>query len=267
MLQYLIRLDDLCPTNNLSKWNRFFDLFDHYGIKPIVAVIPANEDTKLSVCGPYNPHYWSLVRGLQIKGYWIGLHGYQHRYCTKNSGIFKQNPRSEFSGLPLKQQAQKIAAAAAIFKQEGVRTTLFVAPAHSFDYNTLKAIEGYSDVSYISDGLLPYPYTRFNFKWIPVQLAEAEVKRKGTWTFNYHPETCSDRMFKNLEQFIAKYHQHFVGFSDLTYKKYQLKDYLLENYYIYRRQCLHYIKKSVYQLVKLFNRLLFRPYRASQASK
>ncbi|MDR6940215.1 DUF2334 domain-containing protein [Mucilaginibacter pocheonensis] len=235
MVQYLIRLDDLCPTNNLKKWERFFHLFDLYDIKPIIAVIPDNQDPKLNACGEFNPYYWPMVRHLQKKDYVIGMHGFEHRYQINNSGLFKVNNRSEFAGLPLYIQEQKVKAAVAIFKREGVKTPLFIAPAHTFDRNTLKALDKHSDVLIISDGLLRSPYIRFGFGWIPVQLSEAVAKNKDTWTFNYHPETCTDEAFERLEKFIAENHQHFVQLSTLSFKDYTFKDYIDEYYQVYLR--------------------------------
>lgn len=235
MVQYLIRLDDLCPTNNLKKWERFFHLFDLYDIKPIIAVIPDNQDPKLNACGDFNPYYWPLVRHLQKKDYIIGMHGFEHRYQVSNSGIFKINKRSEFAGLPLYIQEQKVKAAVSIFKREGVKTPLFIAPAHSFDRNTLRALDKHSDVMIISDGLLSSPYIRFGFGWVPVQLSEVAIKSSDTWTFNYHPETCTDEEFEKLEKFIAENHKHFVSLSQLTFKDYTLKDYVSEYYCVYHR--------------------------------
>jgi hypothetical protein len=245
MLQYLIRLDDLCPTNDLQKWERFFKLFDRYEIKPIIAVIPDNQDPKLNACGSFNPDYWQMVRQLQNKGYTIGMHGFEHRYQNKNSGLFKLNKRSEFAGLALHTQEAKIKAAVKIFKRENVQASLFIAPAHTFDTNTLIALVRNSEIQTISDGLLKSPYTRLGFRWIPVQLPEATVKANNTWTFNYHPETCSDEAFYKLEEFIAKYHTRFVSISDLNYKTYTLMDYLTEQYFIYMRLTKDFIKDII----------------------
>ncbi len=235
MVQYLIRLDDLCPTNDLKKWERFFNLFDQYNIKPIIAVIPDNRDPKLKACGIDNPGYWPLVRKLQAKNYVIGMHGFEHLYQTRHSGVLKLNPRSEFAGLPLYIQEAKINAASTIFNRENVRPSVFVAPAHSFDSNTLLALASSSDIKIISDGFLNSPYIKSGFKWIPVQLPEATAKVAGTWTFNYHPETCTNEAFYKLEKFIKKHHQSFVLLSDLTYNIYSGRDYFTEHFNIYRR--------------------------------
>lgn len=254
MVKYLIRLDDLCPTNNLKKWEKFFDLFDQYDIKPVIAVIPDNQDPKLKLCGSYNPNYWSLVRQLQAKNYVIGMHGFEHFYQTNDSGIFKINRRSEFAGLPLHVQEAKIKAADSIFKRENVYTPLFVAPAHAFDHNTILALKNYSDVRIISDGLLKEPYIKSGFKWIPVQLSEATLKTSGTWTFNFHPETCPDEAFYKLKTFIEKHHKNFISLNELTYKPYTLTDRFTEHCIIYYRLLRRVGKSQILNLKTLFDK-------------
>ncbi|SEP39869.1 DUF2334 domain-containing protein [Mucilaginibacter sp. OK283] len=251
MLQYLIRLDDLCPTNDIDKWQRFFRLFDKYKIKPIIAVIPDNKDPKLKSRGKFNSNYWPMVRGLQSKGYIMGMHGYNHCYVNRNSGILKMNKRSEFAGLPSQIQEQKIKAAAAIFRREKVRPSLFIAPAHTFDRNTLMALEKYTDIKVISDGLLKSPYVRFGFNWIPVQLSEVEPKTENTWTFNYHPETCTDSAFDELEDFIVKYHKHFVSLDDLSFVNYGWVDFIKEKFCIYKRLIRGYISFLLVEAEKI----------------
>jgi|SRR6476661_682060 len=246
MVNYFIRLDDLCPTNDRSKWQRFFDLFDRYNIKPLIAVIPDNKDPKLQITEP-DPNFWDWVRSLQDKGYILAMHGYEHKYITDKPGMMKYNYRSEFAGLPLSIQEAKIKEAQQIFDREQVKTEVFIAPAHSFDKNTLLAIKRNSTVKVISDGLLDVPYEKDGFKWVPVQLAEAMEKENGTWTFNYHPETTRDVKFKELEAFIEKHHDKFGDFKKLQYVDYTLARYLTETFKInkrwFKRTAKAYLKK------------------------
>ena len=48
MLKYVIRLDDACPNMNLEKWDKIESLLDKYSIKPIVGIIPDNEDAEFN---------------------------------------------------------------------------------------------------------------------------------------------------------------------------------------------------------------------------
>ena len=235
MPQYIIRLDDLCHYSNLEKWERFFNLFDQYEIKPIIAAIPANKDPKLMNCGPYNPNYWELLRRLQSSGYMIGMHGYDHLYISKNPGMFKFNKRSEFAGLPLNIQSKKLAAATRMFDDEDIDVKIFIAPAHSLDYNTLKALKKATRITIISEGLLSFPYRRMGFDWLPVQQNEAQQQGDGVWTFNYHPETCTDDSFNHLKEFITNHHKDFISPNDLHYRPYRFGQMIAEKYLIYKR--------------------------------
>ncbi|RZL51213.1 MAG: DUF2334 domain-containing protein [Pedobacter sp.] len=245
MAQYFIRLDDLCPTNNLQKWVRFFDLFDQYQIKPIIAVIPANKDPKLLTIAKENPEYWQLVRELQQKEYIIGMHGFEHLYQTNHSGNLKANNRSEFAGLPYEQQEKKIYAATEIFLREKVKPIVFVAPAHTFDCSTLLAIKKWTGIEIISDGLLAHPYIKEGFKWIPVQLSEPVWKKNGTWTLNFHPETCSDELFNRLISFIALNYKDFSTIGAIKYQPFNFRSRLTENYLIQKRISKDFIKRII----------------------
>ena len=41
---YLIRLDDACPTMDVVKWDKIEKMLDKYHIKPMVGIVPANND-------------------------------------------------------------------------------------------------------------------------------------------------------------------------------------------------------------------------------
>ena len=42
--KYLIRLDDACPTMDWGKWRRMERILDKYKVKPMVGIIPENND-------------------------------------------------------------------------------------------------------------------------------------------------------------------------------------------------------------------------------
>jgi hypothetical protein len=46
--RYLLRLDDACPTRHRARWPRLEALFECWGIRPIVAVVPENADLELA---------------------------------------------------------------------------------------------------------------------------------------------------------------------------------------------------------------------------
>ena len=49
--KYLIRLDDACPTMDSVKWEKMLNILDRYEVKPMVGIIPHNEDPKLHIDG------------------------------------------------------------------------------------------------------------------------------------------------------------------------------------------------------------------------
>ena len=153
--RYLIRVDDICPTMPWDRWLQLEDLFIRNKVSPILAVIPDNQDVELHRA-PARENFWDHVRSWQGRGWTIGLHGHQHLYVTKSRGIVEGCPYSEFAGLPLEAQRTKLQAAIDIFRRERVDPEVWVAPAHSFDKNTLKVLRQLG-ISNVSDGLHLFP--------------------------------------------------------------------------------------------------------------
>ena len=46
---YLIRLDDACPTMDSERWTYMESLLDKYEIKPMVGIVPDNQDNNLKI--------------------------------------------------------------------------------------------------------------------------------------------------------------------------------------------------------------------------
>ncbi|MGZ3443367.1 MAG: DUF2334 domain-containing protein, partial [Polyangia bacterium] len=91
--RYLVRFDDICPGMNWPVWREIEKILVDADVKPLLAVVPSNEDAHLDV-GPKEARFWDLVRGWQARGWTIGLHGYQHRYVTRQAGLVGLNERS-----------------------------------------------------------------------------------------------------------------------------------------------------------------------------
>lgn len=216
--KYLIRLDDACPTMDIAKWTRVEDLLDHYGIKPLVGVIPHNEDVQ-QIIDPVNVLFWDKVKQWQNKGWLIALHGYSHKF-ESSDGLKGLNPmwkRSEFSGLPLKLQCDKIREGIAIMSNHGVSPRYFFAPAHTFDENTLEALRKESDIRMISDTVALYPYKYHGFVFIPQFGGMCrEMKLKGLYTFCLHPSKMNEDAFIRTEEFLKKHKYDFTTFDSLN---------------------------------------------------
>ncbi len=239
--KYLIRLDDACPTMDGAKWQRMFDILDRYGVRPMVGIIPHNEDPKQEIDVP-DKEFWDKAMQWQQKGYAIALHGYNHCYIS-DKGLEGLNPlweRSEFAGVPLDVQKQKILDGFEILSSHGVKPKYFFAPSHTFDENTLVALKECTDIRIISDTIATKPYRRGDFVFLP-QLGGhcTEMRLKGVWTFCLHPSTMTDANFETTERFLKEHKEEIVGFDSLNVNNLKgmgLLDHLLSRAYFLRRK-------------------------------
>ena len=255
MPTYIIRLDDACHTMNHKKWNKIFDILDKYDIKPIVAVIPNNYDRKM-IIDPHNNNFWNNVKKWESKGYHIAMHGYDHNYISKNSGLIPMNNKSEFAGVDKNTQTKKIQQGWKIFKKNGISPKIWVAPAHTFDKNTLQVLKKETDIYIISDGVAYYPYKKYDFFWIPQQLWWFEEKKDGVWTICLHPNNMNEEQIKKLENILKNNINNFKVDLDVLYQQYKnrslsIKDNFYFNFFFLRRN-LSKIKilKLIYKNIK-----------------
>jgi predicted deacetylase len=183
--KYLLRFDDLCPGMNWNIWSDIEEALVQRGIKPLLAVVPDNRDAKLQVQAPVD-HFWERVRTWQSWGWTIGLHGFQHKYVTRHTGIVTTRTKSEFAGLNARDQGEKLRRGAEIFARQGIRSSVWIAPNHSFDWTTVTLLSGLG-MSIISDGHFRFPYVcAQEMFWVPQQLFRLRPAPAGMWTVCYH---------------------------------------------------------------------------------
>ena len=199
--KYLFRLDDASAFSNREKWNLIENLFDIHNIKPIVAVTPDNQDQDIKY-DDEDIDFWNRVVIWEKKGWSIAMHGYQHLYheVAKEKLIVPFYDRSEFAGLDLEDQKSKINKSLKIFKNNGVLPTIWVAPSHSFDKETLQALYESTEIRIVSDGIALFPYFKYNFHFIPQQIWNLQDKKFGVWTVCLHPDTMTDDEFDQLSK-------------------------------------------------------------------
>jgi predicted deacetylase len=212
--RYLVRFDDICPTMNWGIWERVETILDRLEIKPILAVIPNNADPKMTIDPPH-PDFWDRVRDWQARGWTIGLHGDQHRYVTPEAGIIGINARSEFAGLSYAEQERKIANGLRTFAEQGVRADLFIAPAHSFDWNTVAALKT-NGLTTISDGFFTRCVRRRGVTFIPQQLWRFRPMPFGVSTVCYHHNEFSPARLAEMERDLDAFRHSIVGVADVT---------------------------------------------------
>src|SRR5690242_15778795 len=105
--KYLLRFDDLCPAMDWSIWSEIEEVLVRKGIKPLLAVVPDNQDATLRVAPPID-NFWDRVRSWQARGWTIGLHGFQHQYVAECPGIVTSTTKTEFAGLSAREQGTKL---------------------------------------------------------------------------------------------------------------------------------------------------------------
>jgi predicted deacetylase len=211
---YLVRFDDICPTMNWTVWNEVDEVLTTEGVKPILSVIPDNRSRALFI-GEENPRFWDYIREKQRRGWSIGLHGYQHVPITRNPGILKLSPHSEFAGLPEEEQEARIARAIEIFKANGVKPDLWVAPWHSFDHVTIKVLKRHG-ITIISDGFSIYPYVDNGMLWIPRQLSDFRRRPFGVYTVCFHHNSWTKEDLSAFRRNVKRYRAWIVDLKTAT---------------------------------------------------
>ena len=215
--RYLIRLDDACPYMDREKWHRMEDILDKYSVKPLVGIIPANADS-MTMIKPEDVSFWGKASVWEKKGWSIALHGYDH-VCISDGGMDGLNPiwaRSEFAGVPLKVQKQKIRDGVEILVEHGLKPQYFFAPSHTFDDNTLIALKECSDIRTVSDTFATRPYSSHGLTFVPCQMGRLRaIPINGFWCACYHPNSMLEADFVVLEQFLEGHQDEFISFADL----------------------------------------------------
>ncbi|MBQ7594490.1 MAG: DUF2334 domain-containing protein [Synergistaceae bacterium] len=237
-VKYLMRLDDASPYWDFEKWQRVHDLLREYNIFSIVAIIPHNEDADLTAKYSRDNSFIDTISSWITEGFTPGLHGYNHVMDSQDGGINPVNLRSEFAGKSLEVQREKIAKGVKIFSSWGIDTKIFIAPAHTFDKNTLEALKLESNIRIISDTIANDIYYDDGFYYIPQQSGQVREMNFALTTFCYHPNTMSEAAFSRLEKFLAKHHDKFTRFEalNMSMRKKTLYDKALSFSYFLRRR-------------------------------
>jgi predicted deacetylase len=214
---YLVRFDDICPAMNWTVWKKIEHILQDSDVKPLLAVVPDNRDPHLEV-GPRRDDFWHRVRDWQRRGWTIGLHGYQHRYESSDAGIVGRNRYSEFAGLSAEIQRVKIRNAVAIFAREGVTPEVWIAPAHSFDQNTLDVLKAYG-IRRISDGYALRPWMDGRgMLWVPQQLGGFRPMPAFVWTVCLHHNGWGAADVRTFRHDIERYRSRISSFGEVAAK-------------------------------------------------
>jgi predicted deacetylase len=207
--QYLLRFDDLCPTIAHDRWQRCLPLIEEFRLRPILAVIPDNQDKGLNLSPP-DPQFWPKMRAMEEAGATIALQGYSHICSSKSPSILKLHHHSEFAGAEEETQRQWIREGLGVLRGQGLTPRIFVAPRHGFDKATLNALRK-EGLRLLSDGFARVPFKRGGITWIPQQLWGPEEKTKGIWTICIHSNFTHAAQVDELRDFIRKHAAQFTS--------------------------------------------------------
>jgi predicted deacetylase len=150
----------------------------------------------------------------------IAQHGYQHILVHRpGAAILGQyvgiaKPGTEFAGDSYSDQLFRIREGQRILRRNGLETKFWMAPNHSFDHNTLRALvecgfsalsDGTSLFPYKEDGLIFVPQTSWQPRWMPF----------GVQTVCLHTNTITPLEVKRLRRFI-RHPFNFMSFSEVV---------------------------------------------------
>jgi predicted deacetylase len=241
-MRIAIRMDDITPDMDWSKFNRFKALLDEADIKPLIGVVPDNKDEKLS-CQEPREDFWNYVKELQQKGWTVAMHGFNHLYTTKDPGLFPIGEKSEFAGLPYIKQDEMIREGSRILKEKGIYTDIFMAPSHSFDKNTLRALNN-NGFYRVTDGFGIAPFKMQDIVFYPISVRRSKSladTRDGIVTFVYHANTMDDKDFAKLKDLLD---------SGKAVSYMEFRDYDVENRGTMGQFSQYVLAKSKYLAVK-----------------
>ena len=213
--RYLLRFDDICPTMNWEVWSAIESALVERNIKPMLAVVPDNQDKVLEVSPPVQD-FWERVRAWQARGWAIALHGYQHKYVTCHPGVVTVRKKSEFAGVPAAEQEEKLRLGVQIFKHHGITARLWIAPSNSFDSSTVSLLPRFG-ISTICDGCFRFPFiSRDSMFWVPQQLFSFRPAPAGVWTVCYHHNHWTPADLRKFREDLDDYGPEIASLDEIT---------------------------------------------------
>ena len=212
--KYLLRFDDLCPTMNWRVWSEIEAALEEHQVKPVLAVVPDNQDPVLNVGAPVEK-FWERVRGWQARGWTIALHGFQHKYIGERPGLITPNSKTEFAGVPAAEQEEKLRRGAEIFERNGIKTQAWIAPGNSFDAATVELLPKFG-IRVICDGSFRFPFVdRYGIFWVPQQLYGFRPAPRGVWTVCYHHNRWTASYLDKFREDLRRFHANLWSLDDV----------------------------------------------------
>lgn len=213
-MKIALRMDDITPDMDWKKFDRFKSLCEQYQIRPLIGVVPINQDSMLKI-EESKEDFWNYLLTLQKEGWVLAQHGVHHVYSTKKKGCFPLNALSEFAGVPYAEQKANLQSGKKVLESHGIYTDIFMAPAHSYDKNTLKALKELGFTS-LTDGFGEKPYVWKGLTFYPISFKQSSSlkKEKGYTTFVIHANTMDDKDFMRYEQIFKENQEKLISYAE-----------------------------------------------------
>jgi len=207
----LIRFDDIAPNMNWAMMDKCQNLLNSYDIKPVLGVIPNNEDPDL-LSYPKREKFWNIVNEWKNNGWSIAMHGYNHLYDrqTNKKDYFNYGGGSEFCGHTYEHQLSKLKKSYKIFNENNIKVDTFFAPNHTYDLNTFKALKQIG-INRIIDGYGLIPYYSHEIKFLPQLFYKLIVLPFGIQTTQLHINYWNNRDYEEFKIFIDKNHKKIIN--------------------------------------------------------
>ena len=215
----LIRFDDIAPNMNWKMMDKCERLLNEYKIKPVIGVIPNNQDPEL-MAYEKRDKFWQIIKNWKKKNWEIAMHGYTHVYDTETNkrDYFKYGGKSEFFGHSFKEQLSRLVKGKKIFDQNNIVINTFFAPNHTYDFNTFSALKNVG-ISRIIDGYGLSPFVKNEIKFLPQLFYKLIFIPFGIQSTQLHINYWNENDFIEFEKFIKKYHTKIIDIDTAFSKK------------------------------------------------
>ena len=209
-----VRMDDITPDMNWENFYFFQKLFREAKITPLLGIVPDNRDPKLS-CGAPREDFYEVMKELEKEGYCLAMHGLHHLYTTKSGGMFPLNDYSEFAKIPYEKQKEMLLLGKEKLKEHGIDTDIFMAPAHSYDKHTLRALKE-TGFTKITDGFGRAPYLDRGLTFYPISflLSRSLKQKKGVTTLVLHANTLTEAEKERYAKIFREHGNNMISYSE-----------------------------------------------------
>ena len=125
------------------------------------------------------------------------------------------NAQSEFAGKSYEEQYQLLESGQKKLLDRGIETKLFMAPGHTFDKTTLRALKALG-FTHVTDGFGDLPYVRSGITFLPIAFLRkyAFSDREGMTTIVIHANHSTVAELKAYEEMIDVNRENIVPYSD-----------------------------------------------------